>query len=748
MGVQQTAVPETATGEAAATSRAPWTRTPILWLEAAFAAEHDRWILWLPVLIGLGIAIYFALPVEPVPWLGLVACTAVVAVGRGVVGGPAGQRLVWLIAIGAVAVGFSAAQVRTMIVAAPVLASKVGPTGVEGRVVRVERPGARTRVTLDRVEIERIPHAATPVRVRVSLGGDQPALAPGDRVRLLAVLSPPPAPSAPGAFDFQRQSFFARLGATGFGLGPAEVVAHEPRQLDLVLADLRSRIEAVVHRSVEAPAAAVIVALLTGERAAIPPPVLAAIRNAGLAHLLAISGLHIGLVAAFLFAAVRTGLCLLPALALHRPIKKWAAAAALVGAGGYAVVAGATIPSQRAFIMVAVVFLGVLFDRQAISMRLVAVAATAVLLAQPESLLGASFQLSFAAVVALIATYDLVRREHLPDLGDGLLARALTYLTFVALTTVVATVATAPFAVFHFQRLAVFGLAANLVAVPLMAMWIMPLGVAALLAMPLGLAGPVLAAMGWGVDAIVAVAKVVAAWPGSVALLPAMPLVGLTALSLGGLWLCLWRGPWRLGGLILVAAGWMSLAIDSPPDLLVDGRMRMIGVRDGGGGLALSPGRGARFERASWLQRAGLREASPWPANEAGGGAHMRCDALGCVTRMEDRTVALMFRAEAAGDDCRMADIIVSLVPVRGACPSPTVVVDRFDLWREGSHAIWIDGRDLRVRSVNGMRGDRPWVLRPDARRASSSAPARPARRTDRRTTPTATVRAGFGPAK
>jgi competence protein ComEC len=690
-------------------------------LTAAIASEHDRWILWLPVLVGVGIGAYFALPFEPSPWLGPVVCTAIIAAGLLSRGG-GGGRFPWLITIGAIAVGFAAAQVRTTVVAAPMLAERVGPAGVAARVLKVERFEARQRLTLDRVEIDGVVPARTPRRVRISLGGSQPVIAPGDRVRLLAVLAPPPPPTAPGAFDFQRQSFFARLGATGFGLGRAEVIVHSPREADVILAGLRARIANVVHRIVPAPEAAVIVALLTGERAAIAPPVLAAIRNAGLAHLLAISGLHIGLVAAFLFAALRTGLCLVPALALRRPIKKWAAAAALAGAGGYALLAGATIPSQRAFIMVAVVFLGILFDRQAISMRLVAVAACAVLLAQPESLLGASFQLSFAAVIALIAVYEALRYERLRAFGDGILSRCLTYLVFVALTTVVATLATAPYAIFHFQRLAVFGLPANLVAVPLMAMWIMPLGVAALLAMPFGLASPFLTAMSWGVGAVIAVAHAVASWPGAVAVLPAMPLSGLVALSLGGLWLCLWRGSWRYGGGVLIVAGWASLALATSPDILVDGRARVIAIRTPDGGLALSSTRTARFERMSWLQRAGLREEAPWSDLTGGDEPFMSCDGSGCVFELNDRTVALMMRADAAADDCRLADLIVSLVPIRGACPSPAVVIDRFDLWRQGTHAIWVgrSGRPARVLTVNGVRGNRPWVVRPRAARARS----------------------------
>jgi competence protein ComEC len=450
---------------------------------------------------------------------------------------------------------------------------------------------------------------------------------------------------------------------------------------------------------------------------------MAAIRDSGLAHLLSISGLHIGLVAGFLYASVRLALCLVPVIALRWPIQKWAAAVAVLGAGGYTLLSDATIPSQRAFIMVAVVFLGVICDRKAISMRLVGIAATAVLLLQPESLLGASFQMSFAAVVALVAAYESLRQERLHRLADGLLGRCLVYVALVALTTVVATAATAPYAVFHFQRFAVHSLPANLVAVPVTAIWIMPLGVGALLAMPLGLAEPFLVAAGWGVAVVIWIAEEVAAWPAAVLPLPAMPLAGLVCLTLGGLWLCLWRGRWRHGGTVAVLAGIASIALPAPPDVLIDAEAKVIGVRTPDGGLALSPTQAARLERASWVQQAGLSQPSPWPDLQAGAGtggatesSGMRCDGSGCVLRAEGRTVALMRRIDAVEDDCRHADVVVSLVPLRGACLQPTVVIDRFDLWREGAHAIWLDEDGVRVATVNGLRGNRPWVLRPRPR--------------------------------
>ena len=310
---------------------------------------------------------------------------------------------------------------------------------------------------------------------------------------LRAIVAPPPAPAAPGAFDFQRRAYFIGLGGVGFALGPATVTAKGGGgafdTLALAVARLRQNISRVVMASIDGPPGTVAAALMTGQRAAIPPSVMDAFRDSGLAHLLAISGLHIGLVAGIIFIALRGVLALVPTLALAHPIKKWAAATAIAGAFAFTVVAGATVPTQRAFLMIGLVLMAVLFDRRGLSMRLVAWAALVILVLSPESLLGASFQLSFAAVIALIAAYEALRerRRYGDDRGATIWQRALLYVGGVALTTLIAGSVTAPFAVYHFNRFAAFGLAANLIAVPVTALWIMPWAVAAFLLMPFGL---------------------------------------------------------------------------------------------------------------------------------------------------------------------------------------------------------------------------------------------------------------------
>ncbi|MFQ5955066.1 MAG: ComEC/Rec2 family competence protein, partial [Kiloniellales bacterium] len=645
-----------------------------------------------------------------------------------------GACLIGVLMLGSMASGFAVAQWRTAWVTAPTLSRSVGPVELVGQVVGVERLPKGVRLVLDRPRIPGLARGDTPVRVRLRLSTAQAAEAAiGEWVVLRAMLRPPPPPAAPGAFDFQRYAYFLRLGGVGFALGAARRTEPpedaRPGGTDawrMGLARLRTAIADRVRGSIDGPAGTVAAALMTGDRRAIPDDVLAAMRDSGLAHLLAISGLHIGLVAAILFFGVRAALALMPALALRFPIKKWAAVAALVGAFGYLLMSGATVPTQRAFLMVGLVLFAVLIDRTAISMRLVAWAALIVLLIAPESVLGPSFQMSFAAVIALIAAYEGLGGRFLAWRGEaGIGRRVVLYLMGVGLTTIVAMAATAPFAVYHFNRFAAYGLAANLVAVPLTALWIMPWALAAFCLMPIGLDALALMPMSWGIEVVIAVAYTVAGWPGAVRLVPAMPAAALVVASLGGLWLCLWQGRWRYLGLAAVALGLAGgLAVARPPDILVSHDAGLMALRLEDGTLAFSTRRRAKFTREMWLRRAGQSQWYLWPRDDpAAGDDTMRCDPLGCVWRPGDRRIAFAFDARALGDDCRLADLIVSAEPVARRCRRRAQVIDRFDVWRHGAHAVWLDdGGGFLIETVADRRGIRPWApARPRGRRQEKS---------------------------
>ena len=740
------------------------------WVGANVAGERERWPLWLPVGLGLGIALYFSLPLEPAAWLGPAAALAGLAVFLATTrAGAAAGRVRSALVLGGLAAaligaGFTVAQLRTLWVAAPVLEKRIGPATVRGRIAYVEDLPRGRRLVLEMLSIPTLEAAATPARARIRVNRGAPGLGAGEWVAVRAVVRPPPGPAAPGAFDFQRHAFFQRIGAVGYALGPVRrslppaagegeggsgIAAGAAEQGDLPgpgtakapgagkvtaagkaegaalrwrlwLSELRHEIGARVRAALGPVQGAVAAALMTGERGAIPERVMAAMRDSGLAHLLAISGLHIGLVAGILFFSLRGLLALVPAVALRVPIKKWAALAALVGAFAYLVVTGATVPTRRAFVMAAIALLAVLADRTAISMRIVAWAAVIVLALNPESLLGASFQMSFAAVVALVAVYERVAGAAAGgglaplwrvagDQGPWWRRRLIVYMAGVALTTIVASLATAPFAVYQFNRFAAYGLAANLVAVPVTALWIMPWAMAAFALMPFGLEAVALAPMGWGIAVVIAVAEGVSAWPGAASLVPAMPPAGIALVALGGLWLCLWRRRWRYLGLVAVAAGLLWSTLGRPPDVLVDGDAKLMAVRGEDGALLLSSARAARFRAGIWLRRAGQGEAETWPREGTAALAALSCDGLGCIYRARGQTVALVRDGRALAEDCRIASVVVSLVPVRAPCPAGRVI-DRFDLWRAGGHALWLDPDGVRVETVRARQGKRPWV--------------------------------------
>ena len=675
-------------------------------------AERDRWLLWLPVMVASGIAFYYALPIEPALWPALVV-TGLASLVVWVLRCHAAWALL-AVAIAAGGVGFAAAKLRSLAVAAPILARELGPVTVEGRVVAAEPGEVGGRIVLEQPRIARFSVEATPERVRLRLSRNDSLPPIGALVRARAMLLPPTPPAMPGAHDFGRQAYFERIGAVGYAFGRLTVLDATPAEAGLFtgwrdsIAALRlaihAQVMAVLPQDYKGDAiGAMTAALLHGEQAAIPREVMDAMRDAGLAHLLAISGFNVALVGA-LFVSLRLLFAMMGPLALYWPTKKWAAALTIIGIFAYTLITGASLPTLRSFLMTAVVLIAIMLDRTAISLRLVMAAGLALLLVMPESLLGASFQMSFAAVIALIAAYEASRAWARRQRAEGgTLRRLALYAGGIVATSLIAGLATAPFAAFHFNRLAVYQLAANLVAVPLTAIWIMPWSLLVYLLMPFGLERFALLPMSWGVEAIIAVAREVAAWPDAVLLMPSLPQGGLALVTLGGLWLCLWRRRWRYGGIAAILLGLATLGTVKPPDLIVAAEAGLFAARGQDGELLFAGASGQNFLRDVWRRRsAGFTASTDVPS--------LRCDALGCLYQKQGRTVALLRDDAALAEDCAAADVVVSwgaLWPAR--CKGPGILLDRRRLLADGTHALWLGPERIDVVNVRDERGQLPW---------------------------------------
>ena len=705
-------------------------------LKGCFFEERERWVLWLPSALGLGIATYFALPREPDPDLAVMGWGLLLFI----------TALLWrkrsarslLLVLAFMLLGFHAAQFRALAAERPVLDRDLGPVNLEARVLSAEALTQGYRVLLEEARIEGLKPLETPFRLRVAARLLQTPPQPGARFTALVGLRPPPVPSAPGDYDFARLAWFQKLGAVGFVYGHAEVAEVSATGFSLLSwwspfwADLRSRVASRVLDALPGATGGVAVALLTGYRGAVPARELEQVRDSGLAHLLAISGLHIGLVSGMLFLVVRCGFSLWPAVVLRYPIKQIAAMISLAGAGAYLLLAGAPVPTQRAFFMTALVLAAILAGRTAISLYSIAWAAIAVLLLAPETLLSASFQMSFAAVVALVAAYDALRRRREKRLLRGsyrpLWQRPFFYLGGVLLTSLIALIAVAPMTLQHFSRLPLYSLLANLVAVPATALWVMPSALAALLLMPLGLEQPFLWLMGTGIEIVLFMAAAVAELDGAVLRLPPMTPWAFASSVMGGLWLCLWQGRWRFFGFPVILLGVLSSLWTAPPDLTVSGDGRLLALRSASGQLLFNSRRVNRFSAEQWLGRAAQEKGGRLPAAGELLWPDLACDHYGCLLRRKGQKLAVIFEGEALEEDCRGVDLLLATIPVPPGCregpDAPALLIDSRNLRDAGGLSLWIerDGR-YRLRRVAEERGERPWSMpsRPLHRRSSAS---------------------------
>lgn len=686
----------------------------------------DRWTLWTPVAFGLGCGLYFGLLREPQSWVAwltfLVAGACLLATRwtrwRG--------ATVILVLGACVLGGFAVAKLRTESVKAPVAQAGARPMWVEAWIVDIASPGVGgQRLLLAPIRVGNLEPARTPTRMRVTLRPDAALPAPGESVRLLAILNPPPPPASPGSYDFARDAFFESVGAVGLALrAPSAVVADEPAPWRLRLTmQVNSARWALTNRIVETlglETGGLAAAMTTGHEAFIPREQVDNLRAAGLAHIISISGLHMAIVGGFAFAVARLLVAAWPWMALRVSGKKVAAIFGMAAVGGYLVLSGAPPPAERAAITAAVAFAAILADRQAISLHALALAAMAVMLLQPEAVTEPGFQMSFAATAALVALAEIwprpVREIDVPW-PIRLTQAAATWTLASIAVSFVAGLATGPFAIQHFNRVSTWGLFANLAVAPISSFLMMPgLALGAALT-PLGLGGAPLQLAGWSISLMNQIAAIAAKAPVAQLVVPSAPDWVLPVSFLGLLFTCLWRGALRWIGVPLACA--VLWAPRPPaPDVWVSADGAAVAIREGRDAVLLRPDV-KLFGAELWARRRGLTPLK----TEAERDLRFACEPWSCAPRVE-ASVQLAAawnvkrplkpgRLEAL---CSAADVVVLRNDFRPErCGAPLVLTEQ-DFARGGSAEIFRRGSTWRIVWAQDLRGRRPWTWGYDPR--------------------------------
>jgi competence protein ComEC len=665
-----------------------------------------------------GAAIWLLMPTDPAWWIGpfflIAGLAAAIAVSAWTSVSPDGWEMTLrrvfagvFALVAAAGLGFVAGHIRSATVAQAPYPGSAEAVRVEGWVVANDASDNGPRL---RLLVRGIEGAETPpryVRVSVSEAG---LLTAGRAARCRAVLGPPSGPMAPGAYDFARRAYFERLGATGFAYGRCRPANFEapPAWLDrlrLTLAAMRADLAAAIVDAAPGRGGAIAAALVTGDRSSVDADTNAALRDSGLGHLLSVSGIHMGVVGGLVFATLLWMLSLIAPIALRFPVKKIAAVGALFVLAAYLIISGSSVPALRSFVMACVAFGAILLDRPAISMRGLALAAVIVVLIFPESVLEPGFQMSFAATMALVALFEMLKRApHEPALPTpGPLIGALQATTRgiggVLLISLVAGLATDPFAIYHFQRFSIYSLPANLIAAPIMSFLVAPAAGAAAVLAPFGLAEPALQVMASALDLIAAIGQTFGERPEAIRAMPRPPDSAFVLCTFALTWACLWRGWLRWIALPIFAAS-VALYITAPrPAVAFDADLRAVFVQDNERWTLIASNGRSTYARE---RLGGMLGLSPPEVERLA--PPEGCSDHVCLSRAGDQPFAFVQTEQGFGAACTDGAIVVARPPASpdyAARCRLTALMDAPDIARLGGALIYI--RD------DGPRIERAW---------------------------------------
>lgn len=702
---------------------------PIM-LSSFLLAERTRLALWLPVGLAAGILLYFLPFHEPPLWPALIGITLALC---SLASPGCYHPVIRVLVCGCLTISLGYAAMwsqthrqtpmpelprRTVIANGSVHTIETLPQNPTDHIARRRITLADTVFDMPQTEGMKPLKRLLTIRLQET---DVTELSPGDQIHLPVLVQAPLFPSLPGGQDRQRDAWFNNIAGSGRASGAVSVDHHTPSSI-FRIERLRNYIANQFMAALPQDEGAIAATLFAGKTAAITPEDRSAFSASGLSHLLAVAGLHLGMIMGLTMAVTRLLLAMWTYAALRWPCREISALTALCVGGGYVLLTGMHLPALRSLTMAAFAMLALIVGRRVISMRGLALAAAILLLTGPYDLLGASFQMSFMAVMALIAGYEVLRRPLSRIRGEGEWYRQLaSHACTLAMTSILAGLATLPVSLVHFGQIQPFFVLANMVAVPLTTFWIMPAGLLSLILMPLHLAIWPITIMGYGIGLVLSLAREVASWPYASIPVTPPPVWGQILFFLGMCWLCLWHQSWRLLGIVPLFAGLLSPCFVNQPNILMSPDGDVIAIRTRSALLTYGKGRNSWVEEADWSQAMALPALSLTQHSDLE--KSLSCDPQDhpelCMLTINNRKILIGLRLPAhrhppsSFDLCANAALAILTFPANQHCPGSEDMIDRFTVWREGSIAIWLDSHEIKQISGRAWSGNRPWVLRP-----------------------------------
>lgn len=653
--------------------------------------ERYNLILWFPVFQCTGILIYFSLDFEPS--LIFIILTSLLLLSIFVLAAVLHkQYLILCMALIAVLMGFTAGKLRTSFVDTKILQKEKYLKDIVATVKDINDKGIYKQFLLYEINGTKVKLDNIRISIRTKIEG---GIKIGDQIKLSAKLFPLKTAPSEYAYDFARVAYYQKISATGFAT--SKVTLHkkaEARKFQEYIESFRQYIYENLQCNIKKPHADIVSALLIGKKDGIDQKTMDAIRDSGIAHLFAISGLHLSFVAGLFFVVFRNLFAISETLTLKYNTKKISAFLTILPTTFYLLITGMQISAQRAYIMVILVLVAIMLERKYRGLIAIAFAASIILMVEPEAILKPGFQMSFSAVLALVSSYQIGANKLFK-------VKVIKYFSSIIVSSLIASLATVPYTIYNFNYFSISGIITNLIAIPIVTLVIIPLGIIYVFLIPLNIEWVVVLLIEYPIDSVLHIIKVIADLQYLIIHTQTFPALSIIIITFGLLWLCLWEKHWRFFGIFFMILGICFAIAYKTPDILVSSDNSA--VKESDNSLYSLTRKNRNFIVKTWAKQNGQGQMlNHVKYNNAD--KRLKCGDHGCIYRKGNKSVLLAYKEKDISYNCNDVDLIIQLSEFdHQICNTKTIKYSDLEMY--GTHSIWLTN-NVKVKKV---RSNRPW---------------------------------------